>query len=214
MDYKGIMFDMDNTILKSNIDFKKMKEDCRDILIANNVQKSRRIDDQWTPSQLIELAKEYERVIGDQNKLVERMLNIATNCETEGMKDAVLENGALLVLSKLSRVKTMVIVTNNATVAAKEALAKTEVIDYFDDIFGREKFPALKPSSESINAVLDKYPNTSFKDWVMVGDSWIDGKAAEGANVDFIAYRIPKEELDEHQIQPIKVIYHLDELLT
>ncbi len=214
MNYKGIMFDMDNTILKSKIDFKKMKEDCRAILIANNVHNWSRIDDLRTPSQLIELAKEYERVFGDQNKLVERMLNVATKCETEGMKDAVLEDGALLVLRNLSRVKKMVIVTNNATAAAKVALANTGVIDYFDDVFGRERFPALKPSSESIKAVLDTYPNTSFKDWVMVGDSWIDGKAALGADVDFIAYRIPKEELVEHHIQPIKTIFTLDELLT
>ncbi|RXI98634.1 HAD family hydrolase [Anaerobacillus alkaliphilus] len=213
MKYKGVMFDMDNTILQSNIDFKRMKEGCKKILVANQVDKWKSIDSLSTTSQLIELGKKYELVFGDQNKIVEQMLAVATVCETEGMRGATLEKSAQQVLQVLSYTKTLVIVTNNATKAARVALNDTGVNRYFDQIFGREQFPALKPSSEAIITVLEQYPGIPASDWVMVGDSWIDGKAAEGARVDFIAYQMTEDKLIEHKIQPVKVISNLRELV-
>jgi phosphoglycolate phosphatase len=213
MRYQGIMFDMDNTILKSNINFAKMKQACEQILIANNVHKWTNLDELSSTSQLIEIGKEYERSFGDHNKIVEQMLAATTVCETEGMKGAILEEGAAQVIKSLSKGKTLVIVTNNATKAAKIALRDTGVHLFFDQVFGRDCLPALKPSPEAVKAVLQKYPGISPVNWVMVGDSWIDGKSAHGAGIDFIGYRCSEEELKKHQVLPTKLISKLDEIV-
>lgn len=213
MKYKGIMFDMDNTILKSKIDFGKMKYACKQILLDNNVHKWTNLDDLKTTSQLIEVGKEYERQFGEENKIVEKMLAAATLCEIEGMKEATLEEGAFRVLQSLAKEKLLVILTNNATVAAKEALLETGVSCFFERIFGRDCLPALKPSPLGVKRILQQYPHLEPSDWAMIGDSWIDGKAAVGAGVDFIGYQIEEAELKENNIEAVLLISKLEQIL-
>ncbi|MGO4890066.1 HAD family hydrolase [Anaerobacillus sp. MEB173] len=210
--YQGILFDMDNTILSSKIDFKQMKQDCISVLEKYGMLEYLNHCKHSTTAQLLELGKEIERNKGEQG-IVRDMLALIEKCERDGMKDANLENGAVTIVEQLAKEKTVIIVTNNATAPARYALEKTGILSYFNDVFGRDRLQALKPSPLSIETVLSLYPSIEKSKWVMVGDSWIDGKAANEAGIDFIAYQSNEDMLKEKKVTPIATIDHLAKLL-
>lgn len=210
--FQGIMFDMDNTLLASKIDFKKMKSECLRILQAEQIKGLEKLDEHATSSQLIELASAFEKEHGERG-IVERMFSAVVEIETEGMREAVLEPGAMEVVKRLSEEKTLVIVTNNATQAAVYALERLNIAHYFSDIYGRDRMVAMKPAPESLESVLRNYPQISKQEWVMIGDSWIDGRAAEGAAVRYICYSGSKPLHKQKNVPVLHYITMLQQLI-
>jgi phosphoglycolate phosphatase len=200
---KGIIFDMDNTLLHSNINFKKMRADLAACVKHYGI--TERVDEALTAGEIIELVREEE-----MSMLEEKLWEIAKRHETEGMKGAVLEEGAILLLQRLKKqdIK-LAVVTNNAYEAGKRALTENNIFHYFDDVVGREGMEALKPSPSGLLKVMKTFPNTS---WLMVGDSWIDGKAAMSANIPFIGYQKDVSFYHTHGIEPKAVLSRLQEL--
>ncbi|WP_198508971.1 HAD family hydrolase [Bacillus sp. FJAT-44742] len=211
--YKGVMFDMDNTLLSSTIDFKRMRKDCFQVVTKYHEEGSTLFSpDTAAPAEMIEWGKKQGNKTGN-HAMVEEMLACVEECEKEGMKEAALEPGAKEILSYLLTKKYhVVVVTNNATASAEYALKRTGVDHLFKDIIGRDKMKALKPSSDSVMSVLKKNPAIPAKGWLMVGDSWIDGKAANGAEVPFILYKGQREEIREKGVKLLSHIQHLNEL--
>lgn len=210
--FHGIMFDMDNTLLASKIDFKKMKSECLRIIQDEQINGWQKLGAHMTSSQLIELAVAFEKEHGERG-IVDKMFSAVVEIETEGMSEAVLEPGAMEVVKRLSEEKTLVIVTNNATSAAVYALERLNIAHYFADIYGRDRMGAMKPAPESILSVLTHYPQIENDKWVMVGDSWIDGCAAQGANVRYICYNGSKPLHEQKQVSVFNYITTLQQLL-
>ncbi|WP_078555553.1 HAD family hydrolase [Bacillus alkalicellulosilyticus] len=206
--FSAIMFDMDNTLLRSSIDFKKMKKECMSVLIKNNIKIN---EDNATTSQLLEFAKQLKR---EENRdvILAEMYSRVENCEKEGMISAKLEPHCEQVIKELAKSHLIVVVTNNTTSAAQQALKETNIVQYFDHIFGRDDLEAMKPSPLAIQSVLKQYSYTPDQ-WVMVGDSWIDGMSAQKASVRYIAYCANEIELQKRQVCPLHTITSLTTLV-
>ncbi|WP_181833231.1 HAD family hydrolase [Bacillus taeanensis] len=200
---RGILFDMDNTLLQSNINFKKMRADIAEYVKKHGITNG--VDESLTSGQIIELVREK-----GMTSLEEKLWEIAAHHETEGMNGAVLEDGALSMLQQLkSQDIKLAVVTNNAYEAGKRALIENNIFHFFDEVIGREGMEALKPSPSGLLYVIKKFPNIL---WLMVGDSWIDGKAATAANIPFIGYQKDVSFYNAHGIKPKAVISRLQEL--
>eukprot|EP01103_Thecamoeba_quadrilineata_P020603 TRINITY_DN8943_c0_g1_i1.p1 TRINITY_DN8943_c0_g1~~TRINITY_DN8943_c0_g1_i1.p1 ORF type:complete len:216 (-),score=34.41 TRINITY_DN8943_c0_g1_i1:28-675(-) len=206
MQVRGIMFDMDNTILQSRIDFTAMKQDVFDFLVDRKLLEPNISLDDHTTSTLLETGKKRGLTPTSHDELMERILGH----ESKGMDKADLEEGASDLLRSLHNRYTLAIVTNNGQAAAKKALERTGVSNYFNLVAGREQMEALKPSPSGLFYVLKQFPE--IEGWIFVGDSWIDGKAANQANVPFIAYQPKKEDLKKHGIETVGEIECLAEL--
>ncbi|NEW06298.1 HAD-IA family hydrolase [Paenibacillus sp. SYP-B3998] len=200
---KGIMFDMDNTLLKSNIDFQAMKSEIASFLKNNGLVPNDFVCQPYTASMLIEYVKKK----GVSHALFEEMMNIAVHHEVLGMESAGLEPGATELLKDFYAQFVLVIVTNNSYQAAKQALEQTRIIQYFDFIVGREQMEAMKPSPSGYHAAKQHFPH--IKEWISVGDSWIDGQASKEAGIPFISYGNISDLMEEKGIQPIAHIDHL-----
>lgn len=195
---KGIIFDMDNTILRSRIDFKRMKHEVFSYLAGHRIVSDRIDLDAFTSSTLIELARTSPRFTVQAEQDV---WAIVTELEREGMDDAGLEPGVERVLEQLRPTCHLTILTNNAKEAALQALRTTGIEPYFDHIIGREQ-AGLKPSPAGVQWIVRSYPHLSREDWLSVGDAWIDGKAAMDAGVRFIAYQANRSELERRGVVP------------
>lgn len=202
------MFDMDNTLLASKIDFPKMKLRCLNLLQDYQVDGWQELGGHATASEMIELAKERGK-----NDIVKEMFTLIEGIEKEGMKEALLEPGALEVVQHLAKEKTLVIVTNNATTAAIYALERLNIASYFTDIYGRDRLLAMKPAPDSLRSVLARYPQLKRDEWVMVGDSWIDGQAAKTVGIPYICYNGSRRSHEEKQIPMLAHIKTLQQLL-
>jgi phosphoglycolate phosphatase len=194
----GIIFDMDNTLLRSNIDFGRMKEAIIEVTSHYNLFHEEEVDlSKHTASTLIELAKQNPQY----NENMDRLIWVAVGrVEKEGMEEAGLEADVIPVLESLSETHLLTICTNNAREAAIEALTRTEILSYFDLVAGREQMTKLKPSPSGIHYILTQYPSVPIENWVMIGDSWIDAKAATDAGIQFIGYG----EVDQWTVEELR----------
>lgn len=207
---KGIVFDMDNTILRSRIDFQAMKKETYQFLVSKEILPDGYSLDYHTTSTIIEEAIQTNRMT---EELLNEMWDIAKKHEVYGMQGADLEPGAVEVLSELKGRYHTVIVTNNSVEAAEIALRDNDIMEYFDFIIGREVMKALKPSPDGYLRVLDEFKH-SANEWLSVGDSWIDGKASISAGIRFIAYRSDKEKLKQMNVYPTAELSNLLELIS
>ncbi|QRG66877.1 HAD family hydrolase [Brevibacillus choshinensis] len=208
---KGIIFDMDNTLLKSTIDFPRMKHAIYQVLIDNGCCEPGLDWQNHTASQLIEIGRQSANMTPE---LEQQMWEAVTAVEKEGMHGAVLEDYAVEVLDELQKRCQLYILTNNASAAAHEALHETGIAHYFAEIVAREQMTELKPSSSGVHYILRQHPERSMSAWTMVGDSWIDGKAAQNADVRFIAYQAKQQEMESKGVTPFTTIRDLRELLA
>jgi len=202
---KALIFDMDNTLLQSNINFSEMKKDLFTYLNEEGLLASYLELSEHTCATLIELAK----TKGMTSSQEEVVWAICERHEVVGMQDAGLEEGAHELLQALATRFTLTILTNNAQEAAEKALKTTGISKYFDMVVGREKVKELKPSSKGVQYILGCYPQIPPEKWIFIGDAWIDGKAAQGAEVLFISYKGNVQELNERKIPFISNIENL-----
>lgn len=208
---KGIIFDMDNTLLQSSIDFPKMKRQVVELLTANDIINQEVRLQEHTVATLMELAKGHKKFTESLQTEVWQMI---AELEYEGMKHAALEPNALEIVQYLSRMNVILTVaTNNAKKAAEAALSRTGIAHYFHEIVGREQMTELKPSSSGLLRIMNSYQQLKNDEWVMIGDSWIDAQAALGCKVPFIAYKGNILELQRRGIPFISQIDDLNELL-
>jgi phosphoglycolate phosphatase len=206
---KAIIFDMDNTLLLSNIDFYAMKHDIYDYLISINVLTKAFPVEEHTSSTMIEYAKQ----IGISDEFHNSIMSIVVKHEIIGMDGAGLELGVRELLGTLNMKFILVVVTNNSLTAALKALEITKIIDYFDLIVGREQMSSLKPSPSGFFYALDQFKHIPSSEWISIGDSWIDGKASMDAGIPFISYCTSKEEMIKKGVRPVGQINNITELL-
>ena len=207
---KGIIFDMDNTLLQSKINFLEMKQAIFTLWAEHGLCEPTFDWRSYTASQLIEMGRKSGRMT---SQLEQTMWAAVTAIEKAGMHEAVLEDHVKEVLAHLKERYHLFILTNNAYAAAEEALNHTGIADCFQEIVAREQMTTLKPHPSGIHYILGQYPQWSAPAWTMVGDSWIDGKAAHGGEVAFIAYQGERADMERNEVSPRAYITDLRELL-
>ncbi|TVX94057.1 HAD family hydrolase [Paenibacillus agilis] len=207
---KGIIFDMDNTLLQSKIDFQAMKQETYSFLVEHHILPEGLPIQQYTTSTIIEEAVATNRMSAE---LLQAMWEIPVRHEVAGMHGAVLEPGVTELLEQLHGYYHLAVVTNNSEKAAHSALRDNGIIHYFDHVAGREQMQSLKPSPDGFLYILNCYPTTAADEWLSIGDSWIDGKASERAGIEFIAYRADIEKMKNGEVFPRKYFSHIGELM-
>lgn len=207
---KGIMFDMDNTLLRSRINFKLMRQDLISLLVKHQVGTRHTYAQTRTAAEVIERGRKLLKD-GDQFWLEEELFKIVRAYEEEGMKGATLEEGADILVSRLKkRGAVLAVVTNNSYEPACLALDQLGILTYFHTVVGREQMEALKPSPSGLHYVMRRHPEV--KEWVMVGDSWIDGEAARQAGVGFVAFQGEREEMQLKGLHPLAQVHDYSQL--
>ncbi|WP_270170950.1 HAD family hydrolase [Paenibacillus sp. SYP-B4298] len=207
---KGIIFDMDNTLLQSRIDFAAMKNDLQRLLAEHDLIEEGLQVDEYTPSMLLQHAREQE----GGRRIEPLLLETITRYEYAGMKDVGLEPGASELLHKLSGYYTLVLLTNNAQAATERALRATALYPLFELIICRDQVKALKPAPDGYELAKSHFPEIAPEQWVSVGDAWIDGRASIDASIPFIAYKTSVEHMRSKGVEPVASIQALSELIA
>jgi phosphoglycolate phosphatase len=210
----AIIFDLDNTLVHSQIDFPGIRRDLGALLLdAGAVDQSIPTEGPRRRSigQIIEISEQYDAQHGTQ--LGAEMWRIVEAYEREGMRLAGVEPDSTQVLEELRRRgHALGVLTNNARSAAFEALRKFALLPFVDPVLGREDVPAMKPSPSGLEVARARLGPRAAR-LIMVGDSYLDGLAAQGAGCPFIAFRPRPSDLDHNGGTPTAVIQDLRELL-
>ena len=211
-DRVGLVFDMDNTLIGSRIDFAAIRRALIGLLRETGA--AQEPDDalmRRALAQLVALAASHDRVHG--TNMAGRMWEIIEAHETAGLREAMPLDDAGTVLDALrARGFRVAILTNNGRAGALDALRAAGLHDRAEVLVARDDVRALKPAGDGVTEAARRLGGVERL--YVIGDSWIDGAAAAAAGARFIAYRRSMEELLDRGIRPWRSIAHLADLLT
>ncbi len=182
-----LIFDMDNTLLHSHIDFARMKQDVGLLLQEEHLSL---IGGRSVSDNLSSLFESGALSAGLNERIWQRISEI----EEEGLARAVLEPGIEQVLPRLAERFYLAVLSNNMDAAVHQCLTDLQVAPYFSLICGREKAPVLKPRPEGVRYVVSRFPQAPPQRAWMIGDALIDALAAFRAGIGFIAYNRSRYE--------------------
>ncbi|MHA1441029.1 MAG: HAD family hydrolase [Candidatus Heimdallarchaeota archaeon] len=212
----GIIFDFDNTLVKSHINFPALKIAMAQVArsVGLDFGKDEEIPHKYTAGQMITEAETFDNT--DELNLVTNLWKLVEDHERKGMVGLTIDDEVFSMLNFLLEKKyTVTLLTNNSREPTLEVLKKYDMEKYFQLVIAREDVSKMKPDKEGLDLILNKL-SLNREESVFIGDSWVDGQAAKNANVLFILFRdefLSEEKYDIAIWQHIKTMNELVELL-
>lgn len=189
------MFDLDHTLVHTPLDLAAMALDMRAMLEERCGPLPAR-PDRYRVGELIQWCQAHAPDVEAS------LWAIALDHERRAMALASLESGAREALegARASGFATAVW-TNNAREVTAGALGRFGLSPVLDLVVTRDEMRALKPDPDGWRIILEHFGPA--RDAVVVGDSWVDGVAAQAAGVAFVAYRPRETDLARWNITPV-----------
>ena len=202
-----VVFDLDNTLVHSRIDFLGIRRAIIARLVRAGALQAPPVDPRVRAiPEWLELAASHDpRLAADLWRTVDTF-------EREGMLHGTVEPAAQRVLAALGAAGyRLAVLTNNSLASAEAALDRFGLRARMDLVLARGVVAALKPSGAGVaqaHAALGGGP--SF----VVGDSYIDGLAAQRAGVGarFVAFRADPADLAARGVTVWAAVESLSEL--
>jgi phosphoglycolate phosphatase len=195
-------FDLDHTLVRSPLDLVRLKVEIRTLVEAAGVPLPEATRP-WTIGQIIAAATAHRETLG------EACWALCTTHEEEAVADAMPEPGAHETLSALRAAGyPLAVWTNNTGTVTRRALASCGLDPFFTVLITRDE-AALKPDPSGLRLLEAAFPERRI--WV-VGDSWVDGAAAQAGGAAFIAYGADPVELARRGVAPRTVLRDLRQL--
>jgi phosphoglycolate phosphatase-like HAD superfamily hydrolase len=202
-----VVFDLDNTLVHSRIDFLGV----RNAIIARLLDAGALDAPPATPRQhaipeWLDIAANYDPALATELWLV------VDRFEREGMVHGTVEADARATLDRLHTAGLrLAVLTNNSLGSAEAALERFDLRAPLDLVLARDLVPALKPAGDGVGLAHTRLGGGPT--WV-VGDSYLDGLAAERAAVGarFIAFRADPADLAARGVKAWASIRTLAEL--
>jgi phosphoglycolate phosphatase len=198
------VFDLDHTLVSSPLDLRAVAVEMEALLRGRGLVLPAR-EPRWSAPELLALVRR------EAPRLEAETLAIPVAHERRAMAQAALEPHALETVQALrDRGFGLAVWTNNDRVAAEFVLRRFGLLAHLDLVVTRDDVRELKPHPDGLRLVRARWPEAAWI--VVVGDSWVDGLAAQAAGVPFIAYRSDHAELARRGVAAAGAIVSLREL--
>lgn len=206
----ALVFDLDNTLVHSRIDFAAMRAEILEILRrAKVVLPPGAVEGDMAVGELVMLGREHA---GRGSALERALWEAVLRYEAEGMREATVEEDALSTLAGLrERGHPLGLLTNNAREATLQVLERFGLTAYLDVVVARDDAVCLKPRPEGVLLAWQRLGNPPRA--IVVGDAWIDGRAAALAGAKFIAFRSTPGMMAARAVPVWREIQRLGDLL-
>jgi phosphoglycolate phosphatase len=202
---RACIFDLDHTLVHSSLDLRAMALDMR-ALIERECGPLPQRRERYRVGELIAHCQTAAV------ELIPRLWAVALEHEERALADATVEPDALeAVAGSRARGFVTALWTNNARSCTAHVLDRFALSAHLDIVVTRDEMAALKPDPAGFDVIRGRFP--ALQAAVVVGDSWVDGVAADAARIPFIAYRADADELARRAVIPIARITRLRELL-
>jgi phosphoglycolate phosphatase len=198
------VFDLDHTLVDSPLDLRAVGREMEAFVRSRGIPLPER-SLRWSGSELLAIVRR------EAAHLEPEILAIPIAHERRAMTEAVLEPFAGEAVAALKQLGFATAVwTNNDRVVADFVLARFDLRPHLDLVVTRDDVVHLKPDPDGLRVVRARWPGAAHI--VVVGDSWVDGAAAEAGGVPFIAYRGDAAELERRGVTPTARITSLLDL--
>lgn len=187
---KGIIFDLDSTLVQSRIDFPKMKKKIIKLLEENGHPKDTLSPINQTTVQIREAVEEewenQKKPENEREELREKITYYMDEGEMESVGNLSEIPGAKESVTKLRKMGyQLAILTRGHHEYAIEALRKTGMLDSFDLVLARGETPRPKPYKEALDFTVSKM-GLQMDEVIFIGDHQIDRDSATNSGCSFI----------------------------
>ena len=202
-----VVFDLDNTLVHSRIDFLGIRT-----TIINRLLEVGALEAPPANARVRAIPEWLDFAAAHDPRLAAELWREVDRFEREGMVHGTVESDARDTLDHLRGAGlSLAVLTNNSIGSAEAALDRFDLREPFDLVLAREVVAALKPAGDGVaqaHATLGRGPT------FVVGDSYIDGLAAQRAAVGarFVAFRANAEDLLARGVQTWATAAALGEL--
>jgi len=181
------VFDLDHTLVDSPLDLRAVGREMEAFVRARRIPLPAR-ELRWSGAELLAVVRR------EAAHLEAEIMAIPVAHERQAMERATLipfAREAILAMRALGYATA--IWTNNDRVVADVVLARFGLRSHLDLVVTRDDVTQLKPDPDGLRVVRARWPEAEHI--VVVGDSWVDGAAAQAGGAPFIAYRADTAEL-------------------
>lgn len=189
---KGVIFDLDGTLIHTTINFTVMKERMISFLEEKGVPEGCLTPKQTTVMIIAtceDILREEGRALVEINEVHRTLEEIMNRGELEAIKDISEVDGVLDALQELREAGyQLAVLTRSHHAYAVEALKKIGAFDLFDVILGRGETPKPKPYREALEHTATLLGLDPIET-IFVGDNHIDATSAVNAEVPFIGVK-------------------------
>lgn len=212
---KAVIFDLDDTLIYSGIDYSGIKSSIIDFLVKSGVA-SNLLDKRMSNLEIIDIAvKELRRRNFTETgirEIIDKIYNMFSEAELSSIDKAKLMDEALETLAVLKNLGLRIgVVTNSCGEYAKRILKKFSLNRYIDALVTRDDVSRHKPDPEHLLKALEML-GVDVSETVFVGDHIIDSLCAKNSGVKFILFRNKKWDSKDWEKCAFAVIDHLSEL--
>lgn len=182
MTIKAVIFDLDGTLVKFNLDYKTVRAETKQILVKEGFPASifsldESIFDMLQKAQLY--MKNNGRKETEIAKIRETIFKLAERHELEAARTTELLPGASETLEILKKMKLKLgLFTINCTAATDYILKQLQLAGFFKAIATRDCVEIVKPAPEHLATVLKRL-NVKPEETLVVGDGMSDMKSAQ-----------------------------------
>lgn len=190
MGVKGVVFDLDGTLIRSSVDFKAMKRRMIEILARYGVPRELLSTDKTTVENLRRAERIWDEMGVDQevrSKALREVEEVMNEAELEALPTVEAIEGVREALEKLrGKGLKLAVLTRGHQTYAVEALRRTGLLELIDVILTRDTVRKPKPDPEALLEAAERL-GLGVDEIIFVGDHPMDSACAEGASVRFIA---------------------------
>jgi phosphoglycolate phosphatase-like HAD superfamily hydrolase len=196
---KGIIFDLDSTLIQAHIDFVDMKTHMIALLVKHGHPADTLSPYKQTTVQIMENAsKEWDKQAKPKKEcemLLEQIEQLMNQGEIKAIPNLTEIEGASQSIKRLKeKGLKLAILTRSHHAYAVKSLQKIGIYDAFDVILGRHETPEPKPYKGAIDHTI-KLMNLTKHDVAMIGDHQIDRDSAINSGCLFIGVNTGRREL-------------------
>jgi len=190
MGVKGVVFDLDGTLIRSSVDFKAMKRRMIEILARYGVPRELLGTDKTTVENLRRAERIWDEMGVDQEvrrKALREVEEVMNEAELEALPTVEAIEGVREALEKLrGKGLKLAVLTRGHQTYAVEALRRAGLLELIDVILTRDTVRKPKPDPEALLEAAERL-GLGIDEIIFVGDHPMDSACAEGASVRFIA---------------------------
>ncbi len=212
MDISAVVFDLDNTLVSSAVDFKKMRSRILDYLISRYPHLKKSGGFSTTRDIICWLEKNDHSHLSREDDIAE-IHRIMDNTEMEAIGEA---NPLCEIRDLLTELKEMGLriglLTRSCGRYAKEIMDRNKCTEFFDALGFRCMNRPSKPEPKALH-LLSQALKIPVQEILMVGDHAMDGQCARMAGAKFVAvsYGSSSNE-DLMDLDPLAILDNLEEL--
>jgi HAD superfamily hydrolase (TIGR01509 family) len=179
---KAVIFDLDGTLVKFNLDYKTVRAETKQILIKEGFPASIFSADESIFG-MLQKAQVYMKNNGKKEteitKIREAIFKLAERHELEAARTTELLPGAGETLEMLKKLKLKLgLFTINSTAATDYILKQLQLARFFQAVATRNCVETVKPAPEHLTIVLKRL-NVKPEEALVVGDGISDMKSAQ-----------------------------------